>query len=393
VALRRKLVGLQDAGAVFYTLARDWLLNLGFTQSTVDPCIFVLRRGAPHNDFTVQGLYVDDSLGAYSTPNIKSWFLNEFEKKFEQSADSGDGHPEFLAMRFKVSEDRKTIRVNTPKLWKRLRARVSHIDLPNVKSPTPTAFLQLLFAPEDPVSNPVVQTSDFDVRGVLGVINWGILACRPAEAFAGAAIARRSHKPTANVVKCIVHLAAYCLDHEDDEMIFRATGEDQRLDTSVDSSHGNDPETNRSWFGFCLMWCGAVFAFRSKLEPCVALSSRDAEAIAAVFAVRAMIANLILLTELGFQQPLPLPLNVDNKSTVDGAHSAKIHKDSRHQALRLSWLQEIVRNNIVNIRHISTENNLADVFTKDLPASQHARLRAMLMGHAPSSVLFLTHAK
>jgi hypothetical protein len=382
------LYGLQDAGAVFYALARDWLLEIGFTQSTVDPCIFVLRRGAPHNDFTVQGLYVDDSLGAYSTTAIKEWFLTEFEKKFEQSPDSGDGHPEFLAMRFKVSADRKTIRVNTPKLWGRLRTRLADVNLPTVSSPTPSNFMDLLFAPEDPVLNPMVSKSEFDMRGILGVVNWGILACRPAEAFAGAAIARRCNKPTASVVKCLIHLSAYCLAHEHDEMIFQATGDD-RLVTSVDSSWGNDPETFRSWFGFCLMWCGAVFAFRSKLEPCVALSSRDAEAIAAVFAVRAMISNLILLTELGFHQSLPLPLNVDNKSTVDGAHSAKIHKDSRHQALRLSWLQEIVRNNIVNIRHIATTNNLADVFTKNLSADNHARIRAMLMGHVVCAVLFV----
>ena len=115
-------------------LARDWLLGLGFTQSTVDPCIFVLRRREPYNDFTVQGLYVDDSLGAYSTPAIKVWFLSEFEDKFEQSADSGVDHPEFLAMRFKVSEDRRTIRVNTLKLWQRLRSRLNNVHLPVVSS-------------------------------------------------------------------------------------------------------------------------------------------------------------------------------------------------------------------------------------------------------------------
>jgi hypothetical protein len=100
-----------------------------------------------------------------------------------------------------------------------------------------------------------------------------------------------------------------------------------------------------------------------------------------VFAVRAIISNLILLTEIGFHQNLPLPLNVDNKATIDGAHASKIHKDSRHQALRLSWLQEIVRNQIIHIRHIPTKDNLADAFTKVLPRSQHAHLRAMLMGH------------
>ena len=44
--------------------ARDWLLGLGFVQSSVDPLIFCKRRPSPHNNFCLLGLYVDDSLGA-----------------------------------------------------------------------------------------------------------------------------------------------------------------------------------------------------------------------------------------------------------------------------------------------------------------------------------------
>jgi hypothetical protein len=54
------LYGLQDAGAIWWALARDWLLGLRFKQSTVDPCVFSIWR--PEGDFCVIGLYVDDSL-------------------------------------------------------------------------------------------------------------------------------------------------------------------------------------------------------------------------------------------------------------------------------------------------------------------------------------------
>jgi len=243
----------------------------------------------------------------------------------------------------------------------------------------------LLFAPADPIANPIISTDDCDVRGILGVVSWGILACRPAEAFPSAALARRVHIPTASVIKCLLHLCAYCLEHEHDELIFKAD-KDARLVSYVDSSWANDPETHRSWFGYSLMWCGAVFAWRAKLEPCVALSSRDAEAIAAVFAARSIITYLILLSELGFTQQLPLDLHVDNKATVDGAHMSRVHKDSRHQAMRLRWLQEIVRNNIVNIRHIATGDNIADIFTKNLPSRLHQHFRAILMGHATIAI-------
>ncbi len=97
------LYGLQDAGAIFWEMARDWLIGLGFKQSTVDPCVFSYWC-ASTGGFIVIGLYVDDSLGAYSTPELKAWYLCEFEKQFQQSPDSGSGHPEFIAIRFTVSD-------------------------------------------------------------------------------------------------------------------------------------------------------------------------------------------------------------------------------------------------------------------------------------------------
>jgi len=380
------LYGLQDAGAIWWTLARDWLIGLGFKQSTVDPCVFSLWR--TEGDFCVIGLYVDDSLGAYSTTSIKEWYLAEFEKHFQQSPDSGSDHPEFIAIRFTVSADRRSVRLNTPKLWGRLRARFGDIPLPTVATPLPYNALDLLYENVSP-SNPLIPKEDFDAFGILGVANWGVLACRPAESFAGALLARRAHQPTLNYMKCLTHYCSYLLAHEHDELTYTAYETlINDLRSLVDSSWGNCPETHRSWFGYCIMWCGAVFSWRAKLQPCVALASRDAEAIAAVFAVKAILGFLIMLSELGFHAKLPTTLHVDNMATVAGAHSEKISKESRFMSMRLKWLREMVRNSLVGIRHVLTGDNHADIFTKILPAHQHNVFRAVLMGTATATVAY-----
>jgi hypothetical protein len=331
---------------------------------------------------------VDDSLGAYSTTAIKEWYLSEFEKYFQQSPDSGADHPEFIAIRFTVSPDRRTVRLNTPKLWGRLRARFGDIQLPNVTTPLPYNAMDLLYAETSP-ENPLITKEDFDAFGILGVANWGVLACRPAESFAGALLARRAHHPSLNYVKCLTHYCSYLLTHEHDELTYTATTTlHSDLRSLVDSSWGNCPDTHRSWFGYCIMWCGAVFSWRAKLQPCVALASRDAEAIAAVFAVKAILGFLIMLSELGFHTVLPTTLHVDNKATADGAHSEKISKEPRFMSMRLKWLREMVRNSLVGIRHVSTGDNHADIFTKILPAHLHETFRAVLMGHAPSTVAY-----
>ena len=150
--------------------------------------------------------------------------------------------------------------------------------------------------------------------------------------------------------------------------------------TYVDSSWGNDPATMRSWFGYCIMWAGCPFAFRSKLEPCVALSSRDAEAIAAVYAIKAMLGLLILLSELGMtpEAAPPLYVHIDNQPVVDNANSSKVHRDSRHNALRLRWIRERVEDGLIGVRKVATSANVADVFTKELGPAAHRRFRPSL---------------
>ena len=102
----------------------------------------------------------------------------------------------------------------------------------------------------------------------------------------------------------------------------------------------------------------------------------------------ALVVDRSLCTELGFKTNLPSTLHVDNKATVDGAHSEKLSKESRFMAMRLLWLREMVQNSLVRIRHVATVDNHADIFTKLLPAAKHNAFRAVLMGTTPPPVLF-----
>jgi hypothetical protein len=122
---------------------------------------------------------------------------------------------------------------------------------------------------------------------------------------------------------------------------------------------------------------------------CVALASRDAKAIAAVFAVKAILGFLIMLSELGFHAKHPTTLHVDNKATFDGAHSEKISKEPRFMSMRFKWLREMVRNSLVSIRHVLTGDNHADTFTKVLSAHHHDTFRAvLLMGTATATAAY-----
>ena len=100
-----------------------------------------------------------------------------------------------------------------------------------------------------------------------------------------------------------------------------------------------------------------------------------------VYAVKAILGFIIMMKELKLLPGNPLRIWVDNKATVDGAHSDKVAKDSRHQAMRLAWLRDVVRSALISAGHIDGNGNSADIHTKILPGPLHAKHRASLMGH------------
>eukprot|EP00965_Chrysotila_dentata_P046172 1534892-Pleurochrysis_carterae.AAC.1 len=61
----------------------------------------------------------------------------------------------------------------------------------------------------------------------------------------------------------------------------------------------------------------AAISWSSKKQPTVALSSCEAEIVAASEATKEAVYLRALFAELGLQQPQPTPISMDNKSAID----------------------------------------------------------------------------
>jgi len=376
------LYGTITAGRTFFLYIHNWLVNeMGFTSATPDPCIFIIRN---EHGFLIIGVYVDDLLLAPSSPAMKEWFFAAFEKKFVQSPDSGD--QVYLGLEFESSPDLKSVSLNCPKLWRKLRGSLNpSVKLPKVIQPVPANVLDLIYE-EVSTSNPLVPESVCHVRQLLGLLAWGVSACRPAESFSSAVLARRAHIPTLKFVHVLYGFISYLLDHEHDQLYITDDGEPM-FTSSVDSSFGNCPATHRSWFGYALSWGGATFSWRVGVLPLVLPSTRDSEAAAIVYAIKGMLASFILITELGFAPDgvTPLPLGTDSAAALANSMSDYIHRDSRWTSMRLGFVRDLVKATLIKLYKIHTDVMPADCLTK-APKSGvgHERARARHMGKPPS---------
>ena len=110
---------------------------------------------------------------------------------------------------------------------------------------------------------------------------------------------------------------------------------------------------------------GAV-SWSSKLQTLVALSTTEAEHIAAVEAGKEIIWMRQLMGELGYTTSGPSVLRMDNQSAISVSKNPEHHGRMKHLALRLFWLRDAVQEGVISPTFVPTCDMVADIFTKAL---------------------------
>ena len=110
---------------------------------------------------------------------------------------------------------------------------------------------------------------------------------------------------------------------------------------------------------------GAV-SWSSKLQSLVALSTTEAEHIAAVEAGKEILWMRQFMGELGYDVSGPSLLRMDNQSAIAVNKNPEHHGKMKHLSLRLFWLRDAVQDGLIAPTFVTTQDMAADVFTKSL---------------------------
>jgi hypothetical protein len=112
-------------------------------------------------------------------------------------------------------------------------------------------------------------------------------------------------------------------------------------------------------------WCsGMVY---SKLQTIVALSTTEAEYMAAVEAGKEIAWMRHILSEFGYCVQEPSTLKMDNQSAITVSKNPEHHR-MKHLDLRFYWLRDKVEHGMINPDFIPTGEMIADCLTKCVPA-------------------------
>ena len=116
-----------------------------------------------------------------------------------------------------------------------------------------------------------------------------------------------------------------------------------------------------------------------KKQASVALSSCEAEIVAASEATKEATYLRSFLGELGLGSDEPTPLSMDNQAGRDLAYNPQHHPRTKHIDRRHFFIREKVEDHTIIVPFVRTADNLADFFTKPLGYKTFFALRDMIM--------------
>ena len=130
--------------------------------------------------------------------------------------------------------------------------------------------------------------------------------------------------------------------------------------------------------GFMFSFGSAAITWSSKKQPTVALSSTEAEYRGAAVAACEVAWLRTLLGDLGVQVDEQVVIHCNNLSSIKLARNPVFHARTKHIEVHNHYVRERVLAGNIDLVYVSTEEQVADIFTKALGAEKLRHFWTML---------------
>ena len=153
------------------------------------------------------------------------------------------------------------------------------------------------------------------------------------------------------------------------------------LEGFVDASFADDTHQRKSTTGYVFIFNGAAISWSSKLQSLVALSSQEAEYIAACAATREASHLRALLQDIGLDQEEATYIGEDNMACIKLAETTGLTDRTKHIAVQFHYVREKVQRKEIKLVHVPTARMVADALTKNLGRIKFGEHRCVMLGN------------
>jgi len=349
--LRKALYGLRQAPRAWNIKLDTTLKEMGFQQSAHEAAVY--RRGKGGSVLLV-GVYVDDLVITGTDEAEVSAFKSQMMDTFQMS----DLGLLYFYLGIEVRQDNSGITLRQAHYAKRI------VELGGMEgcNPAHTPMEERLQLSRYSEAKEVDATQ---YRRIVGSLRY-LVHTRPDVAFAVGYMSRFMERPTAEHQSAIKRILRYIAGTIDYGLHFGRHSGAAHFVGYCDSDLAGDIDMSKSSSDMLFFLGNCLVSSQSLKQRVVALSSCEAEYIAATSAATQALWLARLLGELLGRRTKAVELRVDSKSALALAKNHVFHERSKHIRIKYHSIRSYLEEGSVKASYINTMDQLADILTKAL---------------------------
>lgn len=360
--LVKALYGLKLAPKAWYDTLKGFLISSGFTHSLADHCLF---HKAVNGKLLVLLVYVDDILITGDDPLMVQQLITALNSSFSLKHLGENNY--FLGLEAHVTN--QCISLTQSKYARELIAKA---HLQNCKpSPTPLCPSHKLSCND---------SSSFDnpslYRSIIGGLQYLTLT-RPDLSFSVNKLSQFLQEPTQNHWKACKRVLRYIRGTISNGLKFVPVC-DFRLHGFADADYASSVDDRRSTSGLCVYLGPNLITWCSKKQQVVARSSTEVEYRSMALITTDLLWLHTLFSELHLPLLPPSIIWCDNQGAIKLSFSPAFHSRTKHIEVDVHFLREKVQSQVLDFRYISSDDQVADIFTKPLSPTRFLSLSSKL---------------
>jgi histone deacetylase 1/2 len=354
--LDKALYGLKQAPRAWYARLCSKLVQLGFVPSKADTSLFHYNKNG-YSLFVL--VYVDDIIVASSSQKATDKLLKDLQDDFALK-DLGDLHY-FLGI--EVRRTQEGLVMSQQKYASDILTRAGMRNCKPVDTPLSTSE-KLSLTDGDPLG----ADDSTNYRSMVGALQYLTLT-RPDICFAVNKVCQFLHAPTTVHWSVVKRLLRYVRGSLTMGLTIRKSSS-MIVSAFSDADWAGCVDDRRSTGGFAVFFGTNLISWSARKQPTVSRSSTEAEYKALANATAEMMWVQKLLQEMGVRHSPVARLWCDNLGAKYLSANPVFHARTKHIEIDFHFVRERVAQKLLDVRFISTNDQLADGFTKPISAAK-----------------------
>jgi hypothetical protein len=360
--LSKSLYGLKQSPRCWNKKFKEFLDKYGLINSDADPCLFYCTADG-HK--LIVALYVDDGLVAAQTDDDLKNFTTDLKSQFSVTVSSASC---FLGLQINRLPD-GSVAVCQENYTKKILQRFNMDECNKVATP-----IEKLNADHE---LSVELNERVPYREAVGSLIYLTVGTRPDIAFAVSVVSQTLDRPTNADWENVKRILKYLKGTSNLNIVYQADQPAGVLLTYSDADYAGDVKTRKSTSGVVCKYMGGAISWMSQRQKSIALSTTEAEFMAASEAAKEIIWLSRLFAEITSLSEVPV-LFMDNLSAVKLSKNPAFHKRSKHIEVRHYFVREKIEERKLVVEHVPGTEQIADILTKPLPAVRFRDMRMRL---------------